>query len=309
MKINVNIITLLIILVSVYPVIHGFVTGLTRDRIHEIIVNTGSNVIAIFAIIFAVFAAKWLFSGGGKSLVDKISQHIPANIVERLNGYQTLIYLLLVPILFLIFYNLIKFFMSRISMFNNKSQENLADRIYIKIRKFSSFTKHTSAGILQIPHGLFNAFLITFILYLFTYTFNVPVVSSQISQSGLYKVICENTVTPLANSRIGKELPVLLADSFRLATMPSPDSSPIISPQELASRLTGGRLKIIERYNGVTLDEALKSNSVIDAKAREIVSGKNDSKNKAHAIYYWMIVIDLCCLETKKISLQYIYER
>lgn len=47
-------------------------------------------------------------------------------------------------------------------------------------------------------------------------------------------------------------------------------------------------LKTIVYYNGVTLDEGVKSNKAIDDKAKEITKNLNTDKEKAKAIYKWV---------------------
>lgn len=41
-------------------------------------------------------------------------------------------------------------------------------------------------------------------------------------------------------------------------------------------------------YNGITIDEGVKSSSEIDSKALELVEGKNNDREKAKAIYEWI---------------------
>ena len=45
---------------------------------------------------------------------------------------------------------------------------------------------------------------------------------------------------------------------------------------------------VIVYYNGVTLDQAITSNSAIDAKAKELVSGDTDAIEKSRALYNWV---------------------
>ena len=56
----------------------------------------------------------------------------------------------------------------------------------------------------------------------------------------------------------------------------------------MVKKLAGQNIRVIEYFNGVTLDEAIKSNDEIDNTARSIArDGKNDYE-KAQKIYKWI---------------------
>ena len=55
-----------------------------------------------------------------------------------------------------------------------------------------------------------------------------------------------------------------------------------------AIRLIKDYPRVITYFNGVTLDEAIKSNAQIDETARKVVGSEQNSKKKANLLYKWV---------------------
>ena len=64
----------------------------------------------------------------------------------------------------------------------------------------------------------------------------------------------------------------------------------VVTPEaaDAFEKFTGGNIRIIEYFNGVTLDEAVKSNAQLDKTAKTIVGNETDDKKKAYLIYEWI---------------------
>lgn len=107
------------------------------------------------------------------------------------------------------------------------------------------------------------------------------------NQSTAYQVVYKNAVSPALNSNIAKKIPVLVNDSFGKVmerAQPIEDTGPAISNHPVKK----DNPYVITYFNGVTLDEAIKSNAQIDATARQIVGSEQNSKKKAHLLYKWV---------------------
>jgi hypothetical protein len=144
----------------------------------------------------------------------------------------------------------------------------------------------------QLPKALFIVLVAGLLLNFYSYYFTVPQLSKWISDSGTYNFIYNKALLPILNSNIAKRIPVLLNDSFKGNSGTEGaenDGSPGESlAQRIANSLTGSNVRVIEYFNGVTLDEAIKSNSEIDNMARKITEGSKDDYTKAQKIYKWI---------------------
>ncbi|HEX3029943.1 MAG TPA: transglutaminase domain-containing protein, partial [Clostridia bacterium] len=101
----------------------------------------------------------------------------------------------------------------------------------------------------------------------------------------------KNAINPMLNSSIAKGIPVLLNDSFGKLNDQEYHGTGGRNgesvPKQLIDRLKGN-VRVIEYFNGVTIDDAIKSNCEIDAKARQLVQNAKTDRDKAYKIYKWI---------------------
>jgi transglutaminase/protease-like cytokinesis protein 3 len=113
------------------------------------------------------------------------------------------------------------------------------------------------------------------------------------NESEAYQVLYKGAVAPVLNSNIAKKIPVLVNDSFgksmiRIPTDGDPGGSSGQTGSQTGNQLKKGNTQVITYFNGVTLDEAIKSNPQIDETARNIVGNETNSNKKAALIYKWV---------------------
>jgi len=114
----------------------------------------------------------------------------------------------------------------------------------------------------------------------------MPVMAKWMSESGPYQMIYQNALHPILNSNIAKQIPVIVNDSFRNLTGGTEQEGETLVEQ-IGKRFIGDAV-IIEYFNGVTIDEAIKSTSEIDNTAAEIVGDEESDTKKAYLIYKWV---------------------
>ena len=89
----------------------------------------------------------------------------------------------------------------------------------------------------------------------------------------------KNIFNPISTSNFTKTLPDLIGDSLKIDVVNSETN-------------VGNNKNIpkgaIVLYNGITLDEGIKSNNEIDSLARSITKNKTSTKEKARVIYSWV---------------------
>jgi transglutaminase-like putative cysteine protease len=113
--------------------------------------------------------------------------------------------------------------------------------------------------------------------------------AKSLNESQLYQFIYRNGLYPMLNSNVAKQIPVLVNDSFKAVGTVLPDGVDGAKlAGDMAKQLGKGNFKVIEYFNGVTLDEAIQSNDEIDAQARKIVGDETNTKTKAYLLYKWV---------------------
>jgi transglutaminase-like putative cysteine protease len=106
------------------------------------------------------------------------------------------------------------------------------------------------------------------------------------NESAAYQIVYKDAVSPALNSNIAKKIPVLVNDSFgRAAQMIPIVGDGANSP---GTQLIKDYPRVITYFNGVTLDEAIKSNAQIDETARKVVGNEQNSTKKAYLLYKWV---------------------
>jgi transglutaminase/protease-like cytokinesis protein 3 len=103
------------------------------------------------------------------------------------------------------------------------------------------------------------------------------------NESTAYQFLYKNALYPVLNSNIAKQIPVIINNSFG-----KPDNGNSNSSGSIIDKITGPRIRVIEYFNGVTLDEAIKSNDSVDDTAKRLVGNEGNSRIKGLLIYQWI---------------------
>ncbi|MEG0134206.1 MAG: transglutaminase-like domain-containing protein, partial [Clostridium sp.] len=91
-------------------------------------------------------------------------------------------------------------------------------------------------------------------------------------------------IRPVTESEVAKNIPNILENSFRIIdkkSIPETKSDDSVD-------VVDGYLQGLIFYNGITLDEGIKSNEIIDNAARSITKDYNSNYDKSKAIYKWI---------------------
>ena len=110
-----------------------------------------------------------------------------------------------------------------------------------------------------------------------------------INQSVAFQQIDTHILHPLLTSKLAKRIPVLINDSFKNTAFNFSTEDPKAGASESTSEDINNRnVWVVKYFNGVTLDEAIKSNSEIDNTAQKIVGSEKNSRKKAYLLYTWI---------------------
>jgi hypothetical protein len=161
----------------------------------------------------------------------------------------------------------------------------LGDMFYSAISMSGPVMKRIVGALWQLPKAVVASICLSAVLYFSMYYVYSPSLIRWSSDSKIYQLICNDILYPALNSNIAKKIPVIVGDYFRKSSE-EPASGDAVS--KAIDKLAGDNVKVIHYFNGVTLDEAVKSNDQIDNKAREIASKGKDEKEKAYLLYKWI---------------------
>jgi transglutaminase-like putative cysteine protease len=148
--------------------------------------------------------------------------------------------------------------------------------------------KRVTGALWKVPKAAVTTVILATAIYFSSYFIYWPSLTHWASSSKEYQLVYNSVLYPALNSSIAKKIPVIVGDEFRKAAAGSVSPDQAKAVDKAIEKISGGNIKIIHYFNGVTLDEAVKSNAEIDKKAREIVAKAKDEKEKAYLLYKWI---------------------
>ncbi|MDD4172493.1 MAG: transglutaminase-like domain-containing protein [Syntrophomonas sp.] len=281
---DINFITLMIVVGFAVPIITGALESFTRSRIKDSVRTLLNNLELLVGLVLAIYLTRRIFFENEDGIFGQIYSWIPASLQSLLLGQDILIYILTVPLLLLV----IRIILRLITVPIYKGLlEPLANQLYTLHNSRGKVLQRVMGGLYQLPRAIILVFLLGLLLNFFAYYFPSPLLSGWMNESTAYQLVYKNAVSPALNSNIAKKIPVLVNDSFGKVmerTQPIEDIGPAIAnhPVKIDNPY------VITYFNGVTLDEAIKSNAQIDATARQVVGSEQNSKKKAYLLYKWV---------------------
>lgn len=132
-------------------------------------------------------------------------------------------------------------------------------------------------GLFQVPKGICYILILTALLSYTEPFLNNEGLSAKLNDSKVYGYMNESIIEPLLESDMAKNFPNILQDSFR-----------IVNSNENVVETVDGYLQGLIYYNGVTLDEGIRSNEEIDEMALKLTKNCETDYEKARILYDWV---------------------
>lgn len=281
---NINPITLIIVLIFLYPILRGFLFKFSSRDLKCDIDDLSRNISFIIAIISGTYFGKKIFIQHDDGVYRNIYNHVPQQILDYLENNNLIIYAVVIPIIVFIIYRIIKLIFD---LLNYATTYPALDSIERFLGSKSNIFKRTTGMISQIPKGLCYILLVVFALNIMSILNISTKLNGYLEGSRPYKSICKNIIMPVTNSTIAKKLPNILNNSFKIVIREA-DSGREIQPNADASlNQTNGR-KTVVYYNGVTIDQGVRSNNQIDKLAVALGSEGTNSVEKSQMLYNWI---------------------
>lgn len=278
-----NPITLILAIVFFYPLLKGFLVKFSSWDLKVDIQETNRNISFILGLLGGVYFGKKIFIQHGSGIYRNMYNVIPATARQYIENNTYFVYIILIPFLVLIIYKLMSMLLEII---NRILLYPLVDGIDKFLSSKTNIIKRISGTLVQLPKAICMLILVAFILNIASIFTTNAMLNKYLQSSEPYKAICKAVIIPVTNSSLAKKLPSIINDSFKVVvkqTQPvnnSPGKSQ--NPSEVQTQ------KTIIYYNGVTLEEAVKSNSQIDTFARKLTSKESTTTGKAKILYNWV---------------------
>jgi len=268
-----NMIDITLILILIYPVIKGFLFKFSSKSLKNDIEEATSYTSFIIGAILGVVITKGIFIRHDQAIYSKIYNIIPKNMINMLENKPILVYLLIMPIIIFIVYKVIE---TIIGFINKVTFYLLLDVVENFLREKSNFTKRIIGLIFQTPKAICYVLLATFLLNVLSVLGISSKYNNKLESSEVYSFLSNKLVNPITNSNFAKNIPNIINNSFKIVIKNNTDE------------FTKDNGKTIVYYNGITLDEGLKSNDEIDNFARKLVVDSKNTRAKAKIIYNWV---------------------
>lgn len=133
--------------------------------------------------------------------------------------------------------------------------------------------------LVELPKSICYVLLLAFLLNIVTMLHVGGILNPYLETSGMYRYICKEAIIPITNSSLAKQLPNIIGNSFKVVVH---ETQPGNTPAGRVSSRT------IIYYNGVTIDEGIRSDAQIDNFARKLAGSKDTTQDKAKIIYEWV---------------------
>jgi len=268
-------VSLILLLLFIYPIIKGFVYKFSSQHLKGALEGVFQSISFLISLCLGIYFTKRVFLQHDVGMYKSIYNSIPRNAIDFINSKPLMIYVLIMPLVILIIYSIINFvivFISRITLYP------LFDVIEHNLKGKSSMFNRIVGAISQVPKAICYVIVITFILNFLSLLNVTDKYNSYLEKSQVYNYISKEVVIPLTNSKLAKQLPKVVNNSFKIVVKEAASSEPNVQ----------NKPKGIVFYNGITLAQGVQSNDEINKFAINLVQGENGTRDKARTIYNWV---------------------
>jgi len=278
-----NPVSIILIVPVIVILISSLFMSFNRDRILNGFYSIVNNIEFIVALLIALFITKGILFDKSNAVFKYIYDLLPSSIKDSLATNNIYTYLCVAFIILIIVVLIIR--LVTYPLYAHVF-DNLAYQIYKAMNSLGSFTKRIISLICSIPRAAVTLICISFIFYFLSYYFTVPGLSKYIDESKILNTVYDTALKPVVNSDIAKKIPVIINDQFNNKDNNNAQNTKIA--ENIRDTLGNYNIKVIQYFNGVTLDEAVKSTPEIDKLAVDLAKGENTDYNKSKKLYKWI---------------------
>lgn len=276
-----NLVTLAIIGLFMYPVIKGFLLKFSSHSLKQDVQQMAGNIAFIVGLFLGVYFSKRIFVMHREGIYRSIYEAIPNKVAAFIESTPSLLYFVIMPLMIALLYKLLSMILELI---NRITFYPFLDGIEDLLESKGSGFKRMVGALFQLPRSICYVLIAVFLLN-FVSLFNFSTqLNRYLESSEPYKVICKEVVIPITNSKVAKQLPTIINNSFKVVVKETGANGGDSGTQTNSGYARG----TIVYYNGVTLEEGVRSNAEIDSFAKELTKNDSTDKDVAKRIYTWV---------------------
>ncbi|MHC1683578.1 MAG: transglutaminase family protein [Clostridiaceae bacterium] len=272
---NFNPVSVGLILVFIFPILKGFLSKFSANNMKFDLIDIENNISFLVSIFLGLTVGKNFAINENQNIIAFLSKNLPNVIYKYSVEYPRSIFIIIVLLTIMIFYLLITVILK---LLNQITFYPIFESIESTLRRKSVFFQRIIGMISQFPKAIIYTIITTFLLNIIGIFYSKENVNNYLNSSTVYQVISKNIVVPITSSNIAKSIPKIIGDSFKIEVVKNGERSP--------DNLEGTSTLVY--FNGVTLDDGIKSNDEINNLAVELVYNKSNTISKAKEIYNYV---------------------
>lgn len=257
------------------PLILGYVKKFDKSRSLYEILSLERWIVFFISFLIGIFFVRNIFYGG-EGIFEYIYVNIPEGVKSFFSENPILLYVYIFPIFVLLIFTLI---MGFVKLVNIVMVKPLIKYIGEKTEDGSSISKRIIGLIFNIPRAIINVIIVSFIIYITSFFHFSPFDGTVLENANIYTSVRNKIIVPIYDSNSSKYIREIVDMGVDL-TLEIKNKPPDI---EILQKTTG-----IYLYNGITIEEGIKSNEEIDNLSKEIAKDKNNEYDKARVYYMWI---------------------
>ncbi|AVQ46835.1 transglutaminase-like domain-containing protein [Clostridium botulinum] len=273
-----NPVTLILAVVFFFPILKGFLSKFSSPNLKLDIEDINKTISFVFSLFLGIYYSKKIFIEHNAGIYKDIYERIPKNMTKYIENNFFMVYVVLTPLIIFIIYKIIFLILD---LLNSITIYPMLDKLEDILRDKGNIFKRIFGALFNIPKSICYILLIAFVLNVFSMFIKNDTLNKYLQSSKIYNNICKQAIIPVTNSKIAKKLPNIINNSFKIVVKEEAGKS---SSQKNNFK----DKKTIVYYNGVTLEEGIKSNKQINNFARHLAAEDATSKGKAKIIYDWI---------------------
>ena len=282
MSLEFNPVSIFLLVPVIIILISSLFTPFNKDRILNGFYSIVNNVEFIAGLLIALLITKGILFDKNNAFLNKIYDLLPSTVKASLAANNIYTYLSVAFIIFIIVIIVLR--LITYPLYEHVF-DNMAYGIFKSMNSLSSFTKRIISFVCSIPKALVTLICMSFILYFFSYYITVPGLSKYIDESSVLNAVYDTALKPVVDSDIAKKIPVIINDKFSQNINTEKN---VKIAEDIREKLGNYNIKVIQYFNGVTLDDAIKSTPEIDKLAVDLTKGEKSDYDKCKKLYKWI---------------------
>jgi hypothetical protein len=263
-------ITVAMAVIFIIPILTGILKPMTSGRVHRSFVSLLNTVIFLASVILAIYLTGLILTS--ENIILAGLYRLFPSLQNAVTNGESWVYAVFVIALLLAadgILHLLAFPLYRYAL------TPASERVASAVGSMNGFMRRLVGGLWKLPQAICLVLVFCILLSFCTGFFNSSVITRYAETSAPYQLVQKTVIEPISDSSAVKDIQVIVNNSFKAA-------------ENELNNVAGKHLT--KYFNGVTLDEAVKSSPEIDAEAKEIVGAETDDRQKAYLIYLWICV-------------------